>query len=247
MSSLKGRVAIVTGAAKGIGAAIAHELARQGAKVAVNYLTSEADADEVVRRIATAGGESFAVRADVTDSAQIEALFRATRDRYGRVDILVNNAGPLELASLEEMTPRHVDDQVRLIFTSVVLGTRAAAAHFEEPGGVVINISSETARNIVPGTAVCAAMKSAVEVFTRNVAQELGPRNIRVVAVAPGFTVTPATHWMSAGMIEGIVARTALRRPGESDDIAPVVAFLASDAGAWITGTTLSASGGMVL
>ena len=247
MTGLDGKIAIVTGASKGIGAATARVLASQGAKVVVNYLQSLDDADAVVAAIEETGGTAIAVQADVSKPDEIKKLFETTQKAFGNPSILVNNAGPLDFALLDRITAQHIDATIDRNFKSVALCTQAAVEGFADEGGVVINISSETVRNIVPGSAVFAATKSAVEVLTCYLAQELGPRHIRVVGVSPGYTLTPATSGLDQTMIDHMISRTALRRPGKASDIATVVAFLASDEGAWITGTTLTVSGGLDL
>ena len=247
MDGLAGKVAVVTGSSRGIGAATAVALASKGVKVVVNYLGRRDCAEEVVASIVDKGGTAIAVQADVTKESEIGNLFHTTRETYDRLDILVNNAGPLEFALLDDINAEIIDLTVDRNFKSVALCTRKAVSLFPDSGGVVINVSSESVRNILPGSAVFAATKSATEVLIRYLAQELGPRHIRVVGVSPGYTVTPATARLDQDKIDYLVSRTALRRAGDPNDIASVVVFLASDRGAWITGTTLTASGGLDL
>jgi 3-oxoacyl-[acyl-carrier protein] reductase len=247
MSDLKGKVAIVTGASKGIGAGIAKQLAAAGAAVAVNYASSREGAERVVADIKVGGGRAIAVKGDVAKAADVRRLFEETKSTFGRVDVLVNNAGIYHFQALEDIT----EDEFHLQFNTNVLGTilaaKEAAKHFGPDGGSIINISSVASEQAVPTATVYSATKGAVDTLTRVLAAELGPRKIRVNAIAPGGVETEGTH--AAGVIgsdfeKDMVARTALGRLGQPDDIARIAVFLASDAAAWVTGERLTASGG---
>jgi 3-oxoacyl-[acyl-carrier protein] reductase len=248
MSKLDGKVAVVTGASKGIGAAIARKLAEEGAAIVVNYASSKAGADAVVKDITSAGGKAVAVQGDVSKAAEAQHLFEEAVRQFGRLDILVNNSGVYEFAPIEQVTEEHY----RRVFDINVLGllftTQAAAKHLGE-GGSIINISSAVTTVLSPATAVYTGTKGAVNAITGVLANELAPRRIRVNAVSPGYVMTEGTQ--TAGitgseMEAGIVAQTPLGRAGRPDDIAGVVAFLASDDARWITGETIAASGGIV-
>jgi 3-oxoacyl-[acyl-carrier protein] reductase len=247
MSKLAGKVAVVTGASKGIGAGIARALAAEGAAVVVNYASSKAGADKVVTDIEQAGGRAIAVQGDVSKADQAQGLIDAAVDRYGRLDVLVNNSGVYEFAPIDAVT----EDQYRRMFDVNVLGvllaTQAAARHLGE-GGSVINISSAITSLLPPDSAVYSGTKGAVDAITGALANELGPRRIRVNAINPGVVETEGTH--TAGVIgsefeSGAVAQTPLGRVGQPDDIAGVAVFLASDDARWLTGEKLSASGGL--
>jgi 3-oxoacyl-[acyl-carrier protein] reductase len=248
MSKLDGKVAVVTGASKGIGAAIARKLAQEGAAIVVNYASSKAGADAVVKDITSAGGKAVAVQGDVSKAAEAQHLFDEAVRQFGRLDILVNNSGVYEFAPIEEVTEEHY----RRVFDINVLGllftTQAATKHLGE-GGSIINISSAVTTVLSPATAVYTGTKGAVNAITGVLANELAPRRIRVNAVSPGYVMTEGTQ--TAGitgseMEAGIVAQTPLGRAGRPDDIAGVVAFLASDDARWVTGETIAASGGIV-
>jgi 3-oxoacyl-[acyl-carrier protein] reductase len=247
MSDLSAKVAIVTGASKGIGAGIARSLAAAGAAVAVNYASSREGADRVVADIKAKGGRAIAVKGDVAKAADVRRLFEETRKAFGRIDVLVNNAGVYHFQPLEDIT----EDEFHLQFNTNVLGTilaaKEAAKYFGPDGGSIINISSVASEQAVPTATVYSASKGAVDTLTRVLAAELGSRKIRVNAIAPGGVETEGTH--AAGVIgsdfeQQIVARTALGRFGQPDDIARVAVFLASDDAAWVTGERLTASGG---
>lgn len=247
MSKLKGKVALVTGASKGIGASIAKGLAAAGARVVVNYASSKAGADAVVAEIKKDGGEAIAVGGDVSKAADVKALFAATKKAFGGLDILVNNAGVYKFEPLEAVT----EDEFHRQFNTNVLGPILAsqeAAKLLPKGGSIINISSVASVKALPGSVVYAGTKSALDTATRVLAQELGPRGIRVNTIAPGGVETEGTH--TAGIIgsdfeKHMVAQTALGRIGQPDDIARLAVFLASDDAAWITGDRLTASGGL--
>jgi 3-oxoacyl-[acyl-carrier protein] reductase len=245
---LDGKVAVVTGASKGIGAEIARHLAADGAAVVVNYSSSKEGADKVVADITRQGGQAIAVKANLSNPGDVERLFAETKKRFDRLDILVNNAGIYEFSPLEGITPEHFHKQFNLNVLGLVLATQQAASHFGASGGSVVNVSSVVATLAPPNTSVYSATKAAVNAITRSLAQELGPRKIRVNAVNPGMVETEGTH--SAGITESdfrkqVEAQTPLGRIGQPQDIAPAVAFLASDDASWITGETLYISGGM--
>jgi 3-oxoacyl-[acyl-carrier protein] reductase len=245
--SLSGKVAIVTGASKGIGAGIAKELAAAGASVVVNYASSREGADRVVAAIEGAGGKAFAVQADVAKPGDIKRLFAAAKEAYGALDILVNNAGVFAFEPLEAVTEREFHREFDTNVLGTILATQEAANHFGPKGGSVINISSVVSLNAMPNSVVYSATKSAVDSVTRVLAAELGPRRIRVNAIAPGGVETEGAH--TIGLIgseleKQMVAATPLGRLGQPDDIARVAVFLASDAAGWITGERLTASGG---
>jgi 3-oxoacyl-[acyl-carrier protein] reductase len=248
--NLAGKGVLVTGGSRGIGAAIARRLANEGARVIVNFHTSRRDAEQVVADIGACGGWAQAVEADVADMQQMQALVNnaAARlaDAGGRLDVLVNNAGIAEPAELEAIDEAHFDRQFATNVKSVLFGSQAAARVFGDQGGAIINISSINARAPGPGYAIYSSTKAAVEAITVALARELGPRGVRVNAVAPGTTLTDMTRRVLTAPLEAAaVNRTALRRLGAPDDIAKVVAFLASDDAAWITGEVVTASGGL--
>jgi 3-oxoacyl-[acyl-carrier protein] reductase len=248
MAKLTGKVAVVTGASKGIGAGIAKELAAQGASVVVNYASSKEGAEKVVAEITKAGGKAIAVGGSVAKASEIEKLFAETKKAYGKLDILVNNAGVYAFAPLEAITEEEID---RLFATNVkglLLATKAGVALFPPEGGSVINIGSVASDATPPASAVYSGTKGAVDAITRVFAKELGPKKIRVNAVNPGPIATDG--FKSAGL-EGSdfekqsVQNTPLGRVGTPHDIASVVAFLASDDARWITGSLLQAAGGL--
>ena len=246
---LTGKVAIVTGASKGIGAAIATHLAAAGASVVVNYSSSKEGADRVVDQIAKRGGQAVAIRANVAEQTDIDRLFAETKTAFGRVDILVNNAGIYDFAPLEKITAEHFHRQFNLNVLGLLLTTQKAVEAFGSEGGSIINISSGAGLNPLPGASVYSATKSAVDAFTKSLSKELGARKIRVNSLNPGMVETEGVH--SAGFIgtdfhKTIVAATPLGRIGQPDDIGPVAVFLASDDSAWVTGQTLLVSGGML-
>ncbi len=250
MKKLSGKVAVVTGASKGIGAAIAKQLAADGANVIVNYSTSREGADKVVAEIKAAGGSAIAVGADVSKEFELSALFGAAREAYGKVDILVNNAGVYSFASLDQVT---VDDYRRQYDTNVLgllLTTKAALPFFPDEGGSVVNISSVASSLAPPASSVYSSTKGAVDTITKALAKELAARKIRVNAINPGLVITEGTH--SAGIVgsdfeKGAIASTPLGRAGNPDDIAPPVSFLASEDARWITGETIFVSGGAAI
>jgi len=248
MSKLKDKVAIITGASKGIGAAIAKHLAAEGAAVVVNYASSKESADRVVAEITDKGGTAIAVQADVAKQADIERLFSQAKRAFGRLDILVNNAGIYEFSPLEGVTEEHFHKQFDLNVLGPILATKEAVKHFGPAGGSVINISSVASTLTPPDASVYSATKAAVEAMTRSLAKELGPRNIRVNAISPGTVDTEGVR--AAGLAEGdfrkqVEALTPLGRIGQTQDIAPAAVFLASEDAAWITGETLLIAGGL--
>ena len=238
---------MVTGASKGIGAAIAKALAARGAKVVVNYVSSRSDADAVVQAITHAGGQAIAVRGDVSKAMEAKGLVDAAIAAYGRLDILVNNSGVYEFGPLEAITEAQFHRMFDVNVLGLLLTTQAAAVHLGE-GGSIINIGSGVTAITPPASAVYTATKGAVDAITGVLANELGPRKIRVNSVNPSLTETEGTH--AAGMIASdfeasIVAQTPLGRLGQPKDIADVVAFVASDDARWLTGEKLLAGGGL--
>jgi len=246
--NLAGKVAVVTGASKGIGAGIALELAARGATVVVNYASSKAGADKIVEQITKRGGRAAAVPADLSKPDEVKKLFAETKKQFDKLDILVNNAGVYEFKSLEEITPEHYHKMFDLNVLGLLLATQEAARLFDKNGGSVINISSVAARSAPPSTSVYSATKGAVDSITRSLSQELGSRNIRVNAVNPGMVETEGVH--SAGLAESdfqkqVIAQTPLGRLGQPKDIAGMVAFLASEDASWISGEAFYVSGGL--
>lgn len=247
-NKLAGKVAVVTGASKGIGAAIARQLADEGAAVVVNYSSSKQGADRVVDDIVSNGGRAVAVQANVSKKEDIEHLFSEARSRFGPVDIVVNNAGIYEFAPLEAITEDHFHRQFNLNVLGLLLVTQEAVKHMGPAGGSIINISSVVATMALPNASVYSATKAAVNAVTSSLARELGPRKIRVNAINPGMVETEGVH--TAGIAESdlrrqIEATTPLGRIGQPQDIAPAAVFLASSESAWITGETLYISGGL--
>jgi 3-oxoacyl-[acyl-carrier protein] reductase len=244
---LAGKVAVVTGASKGIGAAIAKHLAAEGAAVVVNYSSSKEGAERVVGTITRNGGKAVAVQANVAKPADIERLFAESTKAFGRLDILVNNAGVYEFAPLENVTAEHFHKQFDLNVLGLLLASQQAVKHFGPTGGSIVNISSVVASGRLPNASVYSATKAAVDAVTRSLATELGPRKIRVNSINPGMVETEGVH--AAGMAEGdfrkhLEAQTPLGRIGQPNDIATAAVFLASPEASWITGETLYISGG---
>lgn len=247
MNKLTGKVAVITGASKGIGAAIAKALAAEGASVVVNYASSKAGADKTVDEIYKAGGKAVAVSGDVSKAAEAEEIINAAIKNYGRLDILVNNSGVYNFAPIEEVTEEHFHRQFNVNVLGLLLTTKAAVKHLGE-GASIINIGSVVSRITPPGSAVYTGTKGAVDAITGVLARELGPRKIRVNALNPGMVETEGTH--SAGFIgsdfeTGTVGQTPLGRLGQPNDIASIAVFLASDDSAWLTGEQLLAGGGL--
>jgi 3-oxoacyl-[acyl-carrier protein] reductase len=240
-----GKVALITGASRGIGAASARRLARDGFWVAVNYVTNRHAADAVVGEIETAGGRAFALQADVASRDDRRRMFEAVIEACGRLDVLVNNAGADAFASLAEIDEDHLASLMGVNFEAVLFACQQAARLMDRAGGRIINITSIVARTPQPNRAVYGASKAAVEAITASFAAELGPRGITVNAVAPGSTETDMTRRRMVGAVrDAIVANTPLGRLGQPEDIAGLVAFLASDEAAWITGEVIAADGG---
>ncbi|MEX3945912.1 SDR family NAD(P)-dependent oxidoreductase [Paraburkholderia sp. BR10937] len=247
MGKLAGKVAIVTGASKGIGAAIAKALAAEGASVVVNYASSKAGADAVVSAIAAAGGKAVAVGGDVSKAADAQGIIGTAVETYGRLDILVNNSGVYEFAPIEEFTEAQYRKQFDINVLGVLLTTQAAVKHLGE-GASIINVSSVVTTVTPPTTAVYSGTKGAVDAITGVLARELGPRKIRVNAINPGIIETEGAH--AIGVIGSdfeshTVSQTPLGRVGQPDDIASAVVFLASDDAKWLTGEHIVASGGL--
>ena len=248
IGKLNGKVAVVTGASKGIGAGIAKEFAAEGAAVVVNYASAKADADKIVDAIAKRGGKAIAIQGNVSKKAEVERLFAETEKALGTIDILVNNAGVYEFVPLEEVS----EDQFHRLFDVNVLGvllaTREALKHFNADGGTIINIGS-LASSLTPPTAVVYnATKGAVDAITRTLAKELGPKKIRVNSINPGMVITEGA--IAGGYTEGDMrkmfeSQTPLGRVGETQDVAPAAVFFASDDSSWITGETLLIAGGL--
>jgi len=246
---LKDKVAVVTGASKGIGAGIAKAFAAAGAKVVVNYASSKEGADNVVNEITKNGGVAIAVQGDVTKSADVKRLFKETGNNFGRLDILVNNAGVFKFEPIEEVTEDSFHTQYNTHVLGNLLSTQNAVEMFGNDGGSIINISSTVSQNPIPGLVVYCAAKAAVDNMTKLLAKELGGRKIRINTIAPGVTETEGTH--SAGIIGGdlekqMVASTPLGRTGQPEDIAKVAVFLASDDAGWVTGERITVAGGLL-
>ena len=244
---LAGKVAVVTGASKGIGASIARHLAEEGASVVVNYASSKAGADKVVGEITARGGKAIAVQADVAKKPDIERLFSDTKKAFGQLDVLVNNAGIYEFAPLEQITEEHFHKQFNLNVLGLLLTTQEALKYFNPAGGSIVNLSSLVSTITPPNASVYSATKGAVDAVTGSLARELGARKIRVNAVRPGLVETEGTN--TAGFTTGdfhdqFVAQTSLGRIGQPQDIATAVTFLASSDSSWITGETLLVAGG---
>ena len=244
---LTGKVAVVTGASKGIGASIALHLAAEGAAVVLDYATSKEGADRVLAEIVRGGGKAIAVQADVSKPGDIQRLFAEAKRAFGRLDILVNNAGIYEFAPLQDVTAEHFRKLFDLNVLGLILSTREAVKHLGAEGGSIINISSVVATAALPNASVYSATKAAVDAVTRALATELGPRNIRVNSINPGMVETEGVR--AAGIEQSdlrrqVEAQTPLGRIGQPRDIGPAAVFLASSDSAWITGETLYISGG---
>jgi 3-oxoacyl-[acyl-carrier protein] reductase len=248
MSKLLGKVAVVTGASKGIGAGIAKALAAEGASVVVNYASSKEGADRVVDEITKRNGRAVAIQGDVANATDLERLFAETNRAFGQLDVLVNNAGVYEFAPLEAVT----EEQFHRLFNTNVLGlllaTREALKYFGERGGSVINIGSGASRLTPPSTSVYTATKGAVDAVTGVLAKELGSKHIRVNSINPGYVETEGVHaadLIGSDFIQTLIAQTPLGRGGQPADIAPVAVFLASDDAHWVTGEHIIVSGGL--
>jgi 3-oxoacyl-[acyl-carrier protein] reductase len=245
---LSGKVAVVTGASKGIGAGIAKQLAAEGAAVVVNYASSKSDADKVVDAISKRGGKAIAVQGDVAKKKDIERLFAEAKEAFGKIDILVNNAGVYDFKPLEEITENEFHREFNTNVLGMMLATQESLKHFGPEGGSIINIGS-LASSLTPPTAVIYnATKGAVDAITRTLAKELGPKKIRVNSINPGMVITEGA--IAGGYTEGDMrkmceSQTPLGRVGETDDIAPAAVFFASEDSKWITGETLLIAGGL--
>jgi 3-oxoacyl-[acyl-carrier protein] reductase len=244
---LAGKIAVVTGASKGIGAAIAKSLGAEGASVVVNYSSSKDGAARVVSDITDSGGRAIAVKANVAKKAEIDHLFAETKKAFGPIDILVNNAGIYEFSPVEDITEEHFRKQFDLNVLGLTLATQAALRQFNHAGGSIVNISSIVSTMGVPAAAVYSGTKGAVDAITRSLAKELGPRGIRVNAINPGMVETEGVH--AAGIAESdmrkqVEAQTPLGRIGQPRDIAAAALFFASSDSAWVTGETLTVAGG---
>jgi 3-oxoacyl-[acyl-carrier protein] reductase len=245
---LKGKVAVVTGASKGIGAGIAKELASEGASVVVNYASAKQDADRVVDEISKRGGKAVAVQGNVSKKAEVERLFAEAEKAFGKIHILVNNAGVYEFVPLEEVTEQQFHKMFDTNVLGMLLATQQALNHFSADGGSIINIGS-LASSLTPPTAVVYnATKGAVDAITRTLAKELGPRKIRVNSINPGMVVTEGV--VAGGFTESdfrkiVESQTPLGRIGQPDDIAPAAVFFASEDSKWITSETLLIAGGL--
>jgi len=247
MGKLNGKIAVVTGASKGIGAAIAEALGADGASVVVNYSTDKAGAEKTVKKITGSGSKAVAVQADVSKQDHVARLFAETKKAYGKVDILVNNAGIFEFRPLEQIDADHFHRQFNLNVLGTLFATQEAAKLMPAEGGSVINLSSVVSLTPPANGSVYSATKAAVDVITRSLAQELGPRKIRVNSIAPGFTITEGVISTGADVAfkDYAVSRTPLGRPGEPQDIAKAALFLASDDSGWVTGEVLPVGGGV--
>jgi 3-oxoacyl-[acyl-carrier protein] reductase len=250
MASIKlnGKVAVVTGASKGIGAGIAKYLAAEGASVVVNYASSREGAEQVVNEITKEGGKAIAVQGDVAKSKDVEHLFAETKRAFGRLDILVNNAGVYQFASLEEATEDQLQRHFSINVFGLILATREALKYFGAEGGSVINIGSTITSLAPPETVVYAATKGAVDTITHVLAKELGPKKIRVNSINPGVVETEGIHalgLLASDFNKQAIAQTPLGRIGQPGDIAPAVSFLASPDSGWITGEILQVAGGL--
>jgi 3-oxoacyl-[acyl-carrier protein] reductase len=247
MSKITGKVAVVTGASKGIGAAIAKALAAEGASVVVNYASSKAGADKVVEAITASGGKAIAVKANIAQAAEAKALIDDTIKAFGRLDVLVNNSGVYEFAPLEAITEESFHRLFNINVLGLLLVTQAAAKHLPE-GGSVINIGSGVSRITPPNSAVYTATKGAVDAITGVLSRELGPRRIRVNSINPGMVETEGTHsagFMGSDFEKALVTQVPFGRVGQPDEIADIAVFLASKESRWLSGETLIASGGM--
>jgi 3-oxoacyl-[acyl-carrier protein] reductase len=247
MNDLTGKVAVVTGASKGIGAGIARGLAAAGAAVVVNYSSSKDGAERVVADITHAGGKAIAVQGDMSKAADVQRLFAETAAAFGRLDILVNNAGVFQFEPLEAVTEAEFHREFNTNVLGPILATQQAVKHFGPEGGSVINVSSVTSANPAPMSVVYSATKSALDSVTRVLARELGPRNIRVNSILPGVTETEGALRLEGfgDLAKEMVPRTSLGRVGRPEDIAPTVVFLASGDSGWLTGETIRVSGGL--
>jgi 3-oxoacyl-[acyl-carrier protein] reductase len=245
---LNGKVAVVTGASKGIGAGIAKEFAEAGASIVVNYVSAKQDADRVVDEISKGGGKAVAIQGNVAKKTEVERLFVEAEKAFGKIDIVVNNAGVYEFVPLEEVTEQQFHRMFDTNVLGMLLATQEALKHFNADGGSIINIGSLASSLTPPTGVVYNATKGAVDAITRTLAKELGPRKIRVNSINPGMVVTEGA--VAGGYTEGDMrnmfeSMTPLGRVGETDDIAPAAVFFASDDSKWVTGETLLIAGGL--
>jgi 3-oxoacyl-[acyl-carrier protein] reductase len=245
---LNGKVAIVTGASKGIGADIARHFAAEGAAVVVNYSSSKTDADKVVDGIAKRSGKAIAVQADVARKKDIERLFAETKKAFGRLDILVNNAGVYQFNPLEEVTEAEFHREFNTNVLGLILASQEALKYFDSTGGSIINVSSLASTLTPPSAVVYNGTKAAVDAITRTLAKELGPRKIRVNAINPGMVITEGVvtgGFDQSDFRKTLESQTPLGRVGQTQDVAPAAVFFASSDSAWITGETLVIAGGL--
>jgi 3-oxoacyl-[acyl-carrier protein] reductase len=248
MGKLAGKVAIVTGASKGIGAGIAKAFAAEGAAVVVNYASSRDGADKVVAEITAGGGKAISVGGDVSKAADVKALFDTTQEAFGRLDILVNNAGVYKFAPIEEFTEADYRWHFDINVLGPLLATKEALKHFPAEGGSIINVSSVAAFSPTPTAAVYSGTKGALDTISLVLAHELGARNVRVNSLNPGLVETEGVHTLGvigSDFAKDVVTRTPLRRGGQPEDIAKVAVFLASEDSRWVTGERVTASGGL--
>jgi len=248
MGKLQGKVAVITGASKGIGAGIAKSLAAEGASVVVNYASSKEGADRVVKEITSNGGKAIAVQGSVAKAADVERIFSETKKAFGKVDVLVNNAGVYEFSPIEEVTEEHYHRIFNTNVLGLLLTTKEAVKNFNGDGGSIINVGSAVTELTPPTTAVYTGTKGAVDAITRTLSKELGPKKIRVNSINPGMVETEGVH--AAGFIgsdfqKQFEAQTPLGRIGQPEDISSIAVFLASADSAWLTGELLVASGGL--
>jgi len=248
MGKLQGKVAVITGASKGIGAGIAKSLAAEGASVVVNYASSKEGADRVVKEITSKGGKAIAVQGSVAKAADVERIFSETKKAFGKVDVLVNNAGVYEFSPIEDVTEEHYHRIFNTNVLGLLLTTKEAVKHFNGDGGSIINVGSAATELTPPTTVVYTGTKGAVDAITRTLSKELGPKKIRVNSINPGMVETEGVH--AAGFIgsdfqKQFEAQTPLGRIGQPEDISSIAVFLASADSAWLTGELLVASGGL--
>ena len=245
---LNGKIAVVTGASKGIGAGIAKELAAQGASVIVNYASAKQDADRVVDEISKRGGKAIAIQGSVANKSEVERLLTEAEKAFGKIDVLVNNAGVYEFKPLEEATEKQFHRMFDTNVLGILLVTQEALKHFNPDGGSIINVGSLASSLTPPTGVIYNATKGAVDAITRTLAKELAPRKIRVNSINPGMVVTEGA--VASGYTEGDMRKmfeslTPLGRVGEAEDISPAAVFFASDDSKWITGETLLIAGGL--
>ena len=245
MGKLTGKVAVVTGASKGIGAGIAKALGREGASVVVNYASDQAGAERVAAEIVKTGGKAFVVGGNVAKSAEVNALFAAAKEQFGKVDVLVNNAGVYGFSPIDSLSTDEIDRMFNVNVKGLLLATQAALPLFPAEGGSIINIGSVVSDLTPAGMVIYNGTKGALDAITRTLATELGPKKIRVNAVNPGPVTTEGTANFPPEAFEAMIVRTPLGRIGLPDDIAEVVTFLAGEEARWVTGSLLQAAGGM--